>query len=118
LYLKFLNTYIKNTFKIFHVTLLFYELNVGFYNLPMEGRFLLIPLDFRSMQILLKCLSGFNIFTIYLNIFYFDKKCGFQFFHYSFFIYLFLLSIRYFICFQKNQVVSVVFNAASVLHTT
>jgi len=53
----------KNTFQIFHVTLLYYELDVGFYNLPMEGRFLLIPVDMRSMQILLKFLSGFTIFT-------------------------------------------------------
>jgi len=68
----------------------------------MEGRFLLIPVDLRSLQLLLKCLSGFTIFTLYLNFLYFDTKCGFQFLNYSVFIYLFLLSIRCFICFQKT----------------
>jgi len=103
LYLKVLNTYIKDSFQIFHVTLLFYDLDVGFYNLAMVGRFLLIPVDLRSLQILLKCLSGFTISTLYLNFLYFDTKCGIHFPHYSFFIYLFLLSIRYFICFQKTK---------------
>jgi len=113
-----LYTYIKDSFQIFHVTLFFYKLDFGFYNLAMEGRFLLIPVDLKSLQLLLKCLNGFTIFTPYLNFLYFDKMCGFKFLHYSVFIYPFLLSVRYYICFQKNQVLSVVFNAASVLHTT
>jgi len=103
LYLKVLNTYIKDSFQIFHIILLFYELDVGFYNLAMEGRFLLIPVDLRTLQLLLKCLRGFTIFTIYLNFLRFDTKCGFQFLHYSVFIYLLLLSIRCFICFQKTK---------------
>jgi len=103
LYLKVLNTYIKNSFQIFHVTILFYELVFGFYNLAMEGRFLLIAVDLRSLQLLPKCLSGFTILTLYLNFLYFVTKCGIQFLHYSVFIYLFLLSIRYFICFQKTK---------------
>jgi len=103
LYLKFLNTYIRVSFQLLLVTLFYYELDVGFYNLDNEGRFLLIPVDLRSLQFLLKCLSGFTFLTPYLNFIYFDTKCGFQFLHYSVFIYLFLLSIRYFICFQKNK---------------
>jgi len=106
LYLKVLNTYIKDSFHIFHVTLYFYELDDGFNNLAMEGRFLLIPVDLSSLQFLLKCLSVFTIFTLYLNFLYFATKCAFQFPHYSVFIYLFLLSIRYFICFQKTSCVS------------
>jgi len=89
--------------KIFHVTLLFYELDVGFYNLAMEGRFLLIPVDLRSLQLLLKYLSGFTIFTLYPNFLYFDTKCGFHFLHYSVFIFLFHLSIKYLICFQETK---------------
>jgi len=40
-------TNIKDTLQIFHVTLFFYEFDVGFYNLAMEVRFLLIPVDLR-----------------------------------------------------------------------
>jgi len=103
LYLKVLNTYIKDSFQIFHVTLLFYELDVEFYNLAMEVRILLIPVDLRFMKLPLKYLSGLTIFTLYLNFLYFATMCAFQFLQYSVSIYLFLLSIRYFICFHKPK---------------
>jgi len=118
LYLKVLNTYIKDSFQIFQFTLLFYELDVGFYNLAMEGRFLLIPVDLSTLQLLLKCLSGFTIFTLYLNFIYFDTKCGSQFLHYSVFIYLYLLSIRYFIFFKKTSFVSRIQCSISATHNS
>jgi len=79
------------------------SLDDEFYNLALEVRFLLIPVDLRSLQLLLKCLSGFTIFTRYINFLYFATKCDFQFLQYIVSIYLFLLSIRYFICIHKTK---------------
>jgi len=101
-FLKVLKTYIKN-YIIFHVTVLFYELVVGFHNLAMQGSFLLIPVDLRFMQLLLKCLSCFTIFTLYLSFLYFATMCGFHFLHFSVSIYLFPLLIIYSISFQKTK---------------
>jgi len=82
--------YMKDGFQLFHVTVFFYELVVGFYNVAMEGSFLLLLVDLRSLQLLLICLSGITMFTLNLNFLHFATKCGFRFFQFRFPFSLFL----------------------------